>query len=102
MLRSGGDSSSASSPSSTSSSSLIPAPSVTAPGHVVAQTPGELVDLALRGAELLGQAAVELLPALPERRQLLEPDVAALQPLDDPLQLRLHPLEGGLAHSERA
>ena len=43
--------------------------------------------------ELRGAAAVELLAALPEPRQLLQLDVAALEPLDDPLELRLALLE---------
>ena len=45
--------------------------------------------LPLRAGELLGQPPVELLAALPELRQLVEPDVAALEPLDDPLELGL-------------
>src|SRR5581483_8638877 len=53
----------------------------------------ELLDLPLRRAQLLGTAAVQLLAALPQGRQLGELDVAALELLDDPLELGLRLLE---------
>ena len=49
----------------------------------------ELFDLALHRFELRGAEAVELLAALPEPRQLLDARVAALEPLDDRLELAL-------------
>src|SRR5207237_115192 len=57
----------------------------------------ELLDLPLGGGELAGAAAVELFAPLPELRELLELDVTALEPLDDPLELGLRFLEGGLS-----
>src|SRR5207248_472447 len=62
----------------------------------------ELLDFALCVRELRSAAAIELLASLPQLRQLLEPDVAALEPSHDLLQLRLRLLECLLGHSERA
>jgi hypothetical protein len=58
---------------------------------------GELFDAPLSGVELGGADGVELLPALPERDRLVEARLAALEPLDDRLQLALGLLERGLA-----
>jgi hypothetical protein len=58
---------------------------------------GELLDAALRRVELRRADRVELLAALPERDRLVEAGLAALEPLDDRLQLTLGVLEGGLA-----
>ena len=59
--------------------------------------PCQLLDSAVGRVELLGANAVELLAALPERDRLVEAGFAALEPLDDRLQLALGVLEGGLA-----
>src|SRR5690349_10860904 len=48
---------------------------------------GELVDPTLRGVELGDAGSVQLLAALPERDRLVEPGPAALQSLDDLLEL---------------
>src|SRR5689334_4634777 len=61
-------------------------------------SPCELLDTALGGVELGRADGVELLAALPERDRLVEARVAALEALDDGLQLALGFLEGGLAH----
>ena len=53
----------------------------------------QLLDLALRGVELLETETVELLAALPERDRVVQRDVAALEPLDDLRQLLLGFLE---------
>jgi hypothetical protein len=58
---------------------------------------GELLDPALGRVELRRADGVELLAALPERYRLVEAGLAALEPLDDRLQLALGILEGGLA-----
>jgi hypothetical protein len=57
----------------------------------------ELFDATLRCVELRRADGVELLAALPERDRLVEARLAALEPLDDRLQLALGFLEGGLA-----
>src|SRR5436305_6707068 len=53
----------------------------------------ELFDFALRVLQLVGTPTVQLFAPLPELCQLLEANVAALEPLDDLLQLRLGLLE---------
>jgi hypothetical protein len=58
---------------------------------------GELLDAALRRVELRRADRVELLAALPERDRLVEAGLAALEPLDDRLQLALGVLERGFA-----
>ena len=58
---------------------------------------GELLDPALRRVELRRADAVELFAALPERDRLVEARVAALEPLDDRLQLALGVFETELA-----
>ena len=58
---------------------------------------GELFDAALRGIELGRADAVELFAALPEHDRLVQGRVAALEPLDDRLQLALRLVEGELA-----
>src|SRR5207247_5065731 len=63
----------------------------------------ELLDLPLRTVELLATEAVELLTALPEGDRLLERGLAALEPVDDLLELRLGCFEGQLLrHATRA
>ena len=59
----------------------------------------ELLDLALRRVELRAAERVQLLAALPERDRLVERNLAALEPLDDLLELRLRLLEGRLCVS---
>jgi hypothetical protein len=54
---------------------------------------GELLDAALGGVELRRADGIELLSPLPERDRLVEARVAALEPLDDRLQLALGLLE---------
>src|ERR1700730_9746138 len=51
-------------------------------GGISVEASGELLDPALGLGELGGAAAVELLAALPQRRQLLELDLAALALLE--------------------
>src|SRR5690242_17071446 len=58
----------------------------------------QLLDPSLRGVELRHARLVELFPALPERDRLVEPRAAALQPLDDLLELALGVFEGRLRH----
>lgn len=58
---------------------------------------GELLDAALRRVELGRADGVELLTAFPERDRLVEARVAALEALDDRLQLALGLLEAELA-----
>ena len=58
----------------------------------------ELLDLALGGLEAREAEAQQLLAALPELDRLVEAGVAALEPLDDLLQLLLGGLERQLAH----
>jgi hypothetical protein len=58
---------------------------------------GKLLDPALGRVELGRADRVELLAALPERDRLVEARLAALEPLDDRLQLALGVLEAELA-----
>src|ERR1700720_1999766 len=69
---------------------------------VSVEASGELLDPALGLGELVGAPAVERLATLPQGRQLLELDVAALEPFDDPLELGLALLEGRLRHFDSA
>src|SRR5438034_10914919 len=62
-------------------------------------TPGQLFDLAVGGVEARYAHLVELLAPLPELDRLVEIGVAALQPLDDLLQLALRVFEPQLAQS---
>src|SRR6266545_4682346 len=63
----------------------------------------KLLDLPLGSVELAEAELVELLAALPEADRLVELRVAALQPLDDLLELPLSVLERRLrTHSTRA
>src|SRR5581483_8403198 len=68
----------------------------------------QLLDLALRSVELRAAERVQLLAAFPESDCLVERHLAAFQPLDDLLELRLSLLEGrlrlahGLTSSTRA
>jgi hypothetical protein len=57
---------------------------------------GELLDLALGRVQALAAEAIELLATLPEPERFVQGDVAALEPLDDLLQLTLSLLEGAL------
>src|SRR5580700_1188408 len=57
----------------------------------------ELFDPALCLCQRLGERAAERFPALPEARELLELDLAPLEPLDDRLELGLVLLEAPLA-----
>src|SRR6266550_8892571 len=72
---------------------------------LVCTAASELLDLAVRGIEFLRAEAVELLAALPQRDRLVQGDLAALEAVDDRLQLPLRVLEGrgglgrGVAHS---
>ena len=58
----------------------------------------ELLDLPLGGLEPRQAEAEQLLAPLPERNRLVQARLAALQPLDDLLQLLLGRLEGQLTH----
>src|SRR5438093_6069529 len=69
---------------------------------VVCRAASQFLDPALRAVEPLPAEAVELLAALPERERLVEVDVAALEPLDDLLELLLRLLECRFGHSTRA
>src|SRR5579872_4894631 len=71
-------------------------------GDLSVEASGELLDPALRLGQLAGAASVELLAPLPEDGQLLELDLAALEPLDDLLELSLALLEGRLCHLDSA
>src|SRR5581483_11676101 len=53
----------------------------------------ELLDLSLCGVELAAAEGVELLAALPQRERFVERNLAALEALDDLLELRLGLLE---------
>ena len=57
----------------------------------------QLLDATLGRFELRRADVIELLAALPERDCLVEARLAALEPLDDRLQLALRFLERGLA-----
>jgi hypothetical protein len=57
----------------------------------------ELLDATLRRVELRRADRIELLAALPEGDRLVEACLAALEPVDDRLQLALGFLEGRLA-----
>src|SRR5215204_3745099 len=54
----------------------------------------QLLDLALGRIELAAAEAIKLLAALPKRDRLVQAGVAALEPLDDLLELSLRRLEG--------
>src|SRR5581483_8799699 len=60
---------------------------------------GELFDAAAHRLELRDAEPVELLAAFPELRQLVDVRVAALEALDDRVELALRLLEARLAHS---
>ena len=60
--------------------------------------PRELLDPPLRRVELGRAEAIQLLAALPERDRLLEPGLATLEALDDPLELGAGGFERLLAH----
>src|SRR6185503_10798169 len=60
-------------------------------------TTRELLDAAVHGLELRGADAIQLLAALPQLRQLVDACVAALEPLDDRLELLLRVLEAQLS-----
>jgi hypothetical protein len=62
----------------------------------------KLLDSSLRRRKLLGAKLVELLAALPQRRQLVDADVAPLETFDDLLELSLRLLERRAAHSTLA
>src|SRR5205085_5039962 len=65
----------------------------------------QLLDPPVRRVELAEAEAVELLAALPERDRLVQARLAALEPLDDALELPLGGLErqpGLVGHSTRA
>src|SRR4051794_34334275 len=58
----------------------------------------ELFDLALGVFEALAAEPVELFAALPQLQRLVQPGVAALEPVHDRFQLALGVLEAWLAH----
>src|SRR5207237_4466602 len=74
-------------------------------GGRLGRRPRQLLDPPVGGVELAEAEAVELLAALPERDRLVQSRLAALEPLDDALELPLGGLErqpGLVGHSTRA
>ena len=67
---------------------------LTCGGAAAFRSLGQLLDLAFGGVELAAAEAVQFLSALPERDRLVQAGVAALEALDDDLQLALGGLEG--------